>query len=91
MAIFNIVQVYRLACLRLTEQCADMLISIRYEVHEAGDVVAEELAVPIMRSEEWANFGCELPDFDTAQFIPFYSSIYAQTNSTPVVKTVSQS
>ena len=52
MAIFNIVQVYRLACLRLTEQCADMLISIRYEVHEAGDVVAEELAVPIMRSEE---------------------------------------
>ncbi len=51
MTIFNIVQVYRLACLRLTERCADMLISIRYEVHEAGDVVAEELAVPIARLE----------------------------------------
>jgi abelson tyrosine-protein kinase 1 len=52
MTILNIVQMYRLACLRLTERCADMLISIRYEVHEAGDVVAEELALPITRLEE---------------------------------------
>lgn len=51
-AYFNVVQMYRLACLRLTERCADMLISIRYEVHEAGDIVTEELAEPIARLEK---------------------------------------
>jgi len=52
MTIPNIGQMYRLACLRLTERCADMLISIRLEVHEAGDVVAEELVMPVSRLEE---------------------------------------
>lgn len=43
---------YRLLCLRLTERCADMLISIRHEVADAGDVVGEELASPIAKLEE---------------------------------------
>lgn len=43
---------YRLASLRLTERCADILLSIRHEVQEAGDVVGEELAPPIAKLEE---------------------------------------
>jgi len=37
----------RMACLRLTERCADILMSVREEIHEAGDEVAEELTEPI--------------------------------------------
>ncbi|KAJ3531793.1 hypothetical protein NMY22_g8005 [Coprinellus aureogranulatus] len=39
-------------CLRLTERCADLLISIRQEVREAGDHVGQELAAPIAKLEE---------------------------------------
>ncbi|KAJ2913976.1 hypothetical protein MD484_g6442, partial [Candolleomyces efflorescens] len=39
-------------CLRLTERCADLLISIRDEVHEAGDTVGQELAAPIAKLED---------------------------------------
>ncbi|KAG6894992.1 hypothetical protein C0993_010344, partial [Termitomyces sp. T159_Od127] len=37
----------RLQCLRLTERCADILLSVREEVKEAGDQVDKELQVPI--------------------------------------------
>ncbi|KAG6864758.1 hypothetical protein C0991_007317 [Blastosporella zonata] len=37
----------RLQCLRLTERCAEILLSVREEVHEAGDDVGEELRVPV--------------------------------------------
>lgn len=37
----------RLSCLRLTERCADILLSVRQEVWEAGDKVTTELAPPI--------------------------------------------
>ncbi|KAG6855823.1 hypothetical protein H0H87_010489 [Tephrocybe sp. NHM501043] len=37
----------RLQCLRLTERCADILLSVREEVKEAGDEVGEELTGPI--------------------------------------------
>ena len=37
----------RLACLRLTERCADILLSVREEIWEAGDEVGEELEKPI--------------------------------------------
>jgi len=43
---------YRLACLRLTERCADILLSIRHEVQEAGNVVDEELTGPIDKLEK---------------------------------------
>ncbi|KAF6756188.1 TKL/TKL-ccin protein kinase [Ephemerocybe angulata] len=39
-------------CLRLTERCADILISIRQELHEAGDEVGHELSAPIAKLEE---------------------------------------
>ncbi|TFK66401.1 hypothetical protein BDN72DRAFT_961779 [Pluteus cervinus] len=42
----------RLACLRLTERCADILLSVRQEVYEAGDTVAEELSQPIQKLTE---------------------------------------
>ncbi|KAJ3509359.1 hypothetical protein NLJ89_g5260 [Agrocybe chaxingu] len=46
------VDMNRLGCLRLTERCADILISIREEVYEAGDVLGEELAAPVAKLEE---------------------------------------
>ena len=40
-----------LSCLRLTEQCVDILISVHREIFEAGDVLVEELATPILKLE----------------------------------------
>ncbi|KAG6819733.1 hypothetical protein H0H93_009207 [Arthromyces matolae] len=42
----------RLQCLRLTERCADILLSVREEVKEAGDEVGEELTLPIEKLTE---------------------------------------
>ena len=42
----------RLACLRLTERCADILLSIREEIHEAGNYVGIELQEPITKLVE---------------------------------------
>ena len=42
----------RLSCLRLTERCADILISVRQEIYDAGDVLGQELAAPIQKLEE---------------------------------------
>ncbi|KDR78141.1 hypothetical protein GALMADRAFT_245167 [Galerina marginata CBS 339.88] len=39
-------------CLRLTERCADILLSVRQEVHDAGDESAAELAIPLVKLEE---------------------------------------
>jgi hypothetical protein len=42
----------RLASLRLTERCADILISVREEIIDAGYTVAEELNAPISKLNE---------------------------------------
>ncbi|KAF9647369.1 hypothetical protein BDM02DRAFT_2705085 [Thelephora ganbajun] len=42
----------RLASLRLTERCADILLSIREEVQEAGNYVGTELQEPIIKLVE---------------------------------------
>jgi len=42
----------RLGCLRLTERCADILLSVREEIYKAGDVVGQELVAPIAKLEE---------------------------------------
>lgn len=41
-----------MACLRLTERCATILMSVREEIAEAGDQVGEELVYPIQRLVE---------------------------------------
>ncbi|KAJ6587171.1 hypothetical protein DFH09DRAFT_1308232 [Mycena vulgaris] len=41
------VDLNRLACLRLTERCAEILLSVREEVQDAGEQVGDELAMPI--------------------------------------------
>ncbi|KAF7376375.1 Protein kinase domain-containing protein [Mycena sanguinolenta] len=41
------VDLNRLACLRLTERCAEILLSVRDEIKDAGEIVGDELAVPI--------------------------------------------
>ncbi|KAI0653255.1 kinase-like domain-containing protein [Cubamyces menziesii] len=48
----QLVDVNRLACLRLTERCAGVLISVREEVAEAGNHVGVELHRPIARLVE---------------------------------------
>ena len=45
----------RLGCLRLTERCADILISVRIEISDAGDVLAQELVAPIEKLEEYVS------------------------------------
>ena len=45
----------RLSCLRLTERCADILLSVREEIFEAGDEVGYELAAPISKLEEYVS------------------------------------
>jgi hypothetical protein len=42
----------RLASLRLTERCADILISVREEIVDAGNTVADELHAPIAKLNE---------------------------------------
>ncbi|KAH9886504.1 hypothetical protein C8Q73DRAFT_658100 [Cubamyces lactineus] len=45
----QLVDINRLACLRLTERCATVLMSIREEIAEAGDEVGVELQAPVTR------------------------------------------
>lgn len=42
----------RMACLRLTQRCADILISVRLEVKEAGEEVGRELEGSVGRLVE---------------------------------------
>lgn len=37
----------RLACLRLAERCANLLLSVVQEVHEVGDKVEKEMTEPL--------------------------------------------
>ncbi|OSC98358.1 hypothetical protein PYCCODRAFT_1480695 [Trametes coccinea BRFM310] len=48
----QLVDINRLACLRLTERCATILISVREEIAEAGDDVGVELQAPVHRLVE---------------------------------------
>lgn len=41
-----------LACLRLTERCADILLAVHQDIKDAGDYVGEELAVPTAKLVE---------------------------------------
>ncbi|KAG6885500.1 hypothetical protein C0992_005114, partial [Termitomyces sp. T32_za158] len=43
----------RLQCLRLTNRCADILLSVREEIKYAGDQVNEELQAPIAKLKEY--------------------------------------
>ncbi|KAJ7079089.1 hypothetical protein B0H15DRAFT_520827 [Mycena belliarum] len=43
------VDLNRLACLRLTERCAEILLSVREEIKDAGDQVGHELTLPIKK------------------------------------------
>lgn len=73
-------------CLRLTERCADILISIRDEVHEAGDTVSQELAAPIGKLEEYAFYHRPYAsDADGFQHFPRRTSVYAETGPTSLL------
>ncbi|EIM84603.1 uncharacterized protein STEHIDRAFT_100616 [Stereum hirsutum FP-91666 SS1] len=51
----EMVEMNRLACLRLTERCADILLSVRQEILDAGNAVNVELEAPIAKLNE--SFG----------------------------------
>lgn len=46
------VDMNRLACLRLAERCANLLLSVQIEVHETGNKVEKELAHPMEKLVE---------------------------------------
>ncbi|KAF7315430.1 Protein kinase domain-containing protein [Mycena indigotica] len=46
------VDINRMACLRLTERCAEILLSVRQEVEDAGAEVVAELKTPIEKLVE---------------------------------------
>ncbi|KAF9218645.1 hypothetical protein BS17DRAFT_720020, partial [Gyrodon lividus] len=54
----------RLSCLRLTERCATLLYSVRLEIVQAGEDVAQDLAEPVERLCEFTvhylGFECTL-------------------------------
>jgi abelson tyrosine-protein kinase 1 len=56
----------RMACLRLTQRCADILIRVRQEVQDAGGDVGDELKEPVDL----------LINSLRAFFFLFFSSIY---------------
>ncbi|KAF8147822.1 hypothetical protein B0H34DRAFT_738281 [Crassisporium funariophilum] len=60
------VDMNRLGCLRLTQRCADILISVRQEIYDAGDTVGQELEAPITKLEE--------------SFVTVYTFLIKQTN-----------
>ncbi|OCH89375.1 hypothetical protein OBBRIDRAFT_668393 [Obba rivulosa] len=67
------VDLNRMACLRLTERCATVLISVREEVAESGDQVGEELRQPIMRLiEAFAQVHCFLQKQNHRPFLKRY-------------------
>ncbi|KAF8634740.1 hypothetical protein AX15_000748 [Amanita polypyramis BW_CC] len=39
----------RTACLRLTERCAEILLSVREEINNGGDVIGDDLLAPISK------------------------------------------
>ena len=45
----------RTACLRLTERCADILISVREEIRDAGDVIDNDLTAPVSKLIEYVR------------------------------------
>ena len=50
----------RLACLRLTERCAETLISVREEIQLAGIAVARELQEPINKLQEYVSLASKI-------------------------------
>ncbi|KAJ7193623.1 hypothetical protein GGX14DRAFT_588248 [Mycena pura] len=49
------VKTNRSACLRLTDRCASLLISIQEEVARSGDAVADELKAPLEKLEQFSS------------------------------------
>ena len=45
----------RTACYRLTERCAEILLSVREEVYDAGDVIGSGLRAPIDKLVEYVT------------------------------------
>jgi len=48
----------RIACLLLTQRCADVVISVRQEILDAGGDVGDELKMPIAKLVECVSILC---------------------------------
>jgi abelson tyrosine-protein kinase 1/abelson tyrosine-protein kinase 2 len=69
----------RLASLRLAERCADILISVREEIIDAGYTVAEELHAPISKLNECGHSSIRYVTFLTSLYRAFAEVLYFLT------------
>jgi abelson tyrosine-protein kinase 1 len=69
----------RLASLRLTERCADILISVREEITDAGYTVAEELHAPIAKLNECGHSSMPYVTSLTSPYRAFAEVLYFLT------------
>lgn len=85
-------QLNRLACLRLTERCAEILLSVREEIKEAGEQVGDELAMPIEKLVRyaltfWFSDNCVLI---CGKLIYRRAHLHAEASPPPVPQALSQ-
>ncbi|KAG6834204.1 hypothetical protein H0H93_011203, partial [Arthromyces matolae] len=69
------VETNRQQCLRLTERCAEILLSVREEVKEAGEEVGEELKLPVEKLTD-KRLGAYLLLFRTLVPLPSLSLLF---------------
>ena len=81
------IQTIKLACLRLTERCAEILLAGRAEVHDAGDKVGEELAAQLDRLTKWvllSDLAMLRNDMPNTQLVPLSTHTAPEAGSSPV-------
>lgn len=87
-------QINRLACLRLTERCAAILMSVREEIAEAGDELGHELEGPVERLVQCVRSQSHGVKFrrthDHTQIFPSGAHFPSSTDQPPVPQTVPQ-
>jgi len=88
-----------MACLRLTQRCADILISVRQEVQDAGGDVGDELKGPVDKLVACVfSAAYMLPSSVTdacfftcmVQSVRYGIPVPSETDRTPVLETIPQ-
>lgn len=72
----------RLACMRLARRCAEIVLCVRQEVKEAGDVIRSELFMPLSRLvESVIFFSVQTIKFDLSILVPSSKSTCFSRNN----------
>jgi len=82
----------RLACLRLSERCAEILLAIYEEIHSSGPVVVKELQQPLHHLQEYVLKSCVFQFFRLRylQIISEDLAFCAKTQFPAVLEALSQ-